>query len=202
MKKKRQVFLMLAALMITSLSGVILLLPTILIRQETQGDIHQSENAPTADMIVVLGASVYKDKPSSTVERRLETAISLARAGKAETIVLLGYSDGNQYNEPKVMREYLEKNLPATLDINLIEDTNGGDTYESCYRLSTEYKNRSVLIVTQKFHLHRAVFICSELEVKTEGVVAINAYQYNRVENAVREVFASWKALFELFVLH
>lgn len=202
MKKKRLVFLTLVVLMVLNLSGVILLLPTILIRQETQGDIHQVENSPKADMIVVLGASVYNDKPSSIVERRLETAISLAKSDKADTILLLGYSDGGKYNEPKIMREYLEKNLPANLDIDLIEDTNGGDTYESCYRLSTEYKSRSVLIVTQKFHLHRAVFTCSELGVKTEGVVAINTYQYNRVENAVREVLASWKALFELFVLH
>lgn len=181
---------------------LVLVLPTLLIRQLTNDDIYPAEESPHSEAIVVLGASVYNDRPSPVVARRLDTAVDLVNRGKSAKIILLGYSDGGKYNEPRVMRNYLTGKLPAGKDIEIIEDTHGAGTYESCLRLKNEYKFDTYTIITQKFHIHRAIFTCQQLGLRVQGVVAINVLQTNRVTYASREVFASWKAILDLFVLH
>lgn len=150
--------------------------------------------APSTDVAVVLGASVVHGAPSPILAARADEAIELYLKGRVRKILVTGDNGALSHDEVTPVRKYLLASGVAPQDIFL--DHAGFDTYSSMYRARSVFGVRTAAVVTQGFHMARAVFLARALGIDAVGVVAddnrSNVYEY------AREIPASWKALFDL----
>ncbi len=148
-----------------------------------------------SDAVLVLGASIVQGKPSPVLERRAARAVELYSAGKARSILVTGDNGEEAVDEVTPVRKYLlDAGIPPE-DIFL--DHAGFDTYSSMYRARDVFGVKSVIIVTQDFHMPRALFIARELGIDAEGFIAEGD---GAQKDYVREVPASVKALLDVLV--
>lgn len=157
--------------------------------------LYDSDTAiPSAQVAIVLGASVEDNKvPSPIYAERANAAIRLFEDGKVSKILVTGDNATADYNEVNVLQRYLLAAGIPPQDIFL--DHAGFDTYSSVYRAKSIFDATSAILVTQDFHLPRAVF--------TARVLGIDAYGYDASGSGtfwdyVREIGASAKALWDL----
>ncbi|WP_061292466.1 SanA/YdcF family protein [Herbidospora cretacea] len=156
---------------------------------------------PPAPVALVLGAGVNGDWPSAMLRDRLEIGLALYRAGKVRALLLSGTNHVKDYDEPTVMRDYLlARGVPAEA---LVLDYAGLDTWDSCVRARRIFGASQVTVVTQTFHLARAVTLCREAGLTTFGVgddsrrkYALTTYTY-----AAREFLATGKGFLDAVVL-
>ncbi len=139
--------------------------------------------------ILVLGCAVWADnQPSPMLKDRLDTAIELYNAGVAPKLLLSGDNSIVEYSEPDCMLQYaLAQGVPAE-DIFL--DYAGFSTYESCYRAEAVFKAERVIVVTQKYHLFRALHICEALGIEAKGFASNQRKYAGRYVREAREVLA------------
>ncbi len=151
------------------------------------------ERAPHANAILVLGASVARGIPSPVLAERTDTAIALYQSGKAPKILVTGDSADISHDEVTPVRKYLTQAGIPSSDIFL--DHAGFDTYSSMYRARDVYQSKSLLIVTQDFHMPRALWIARRLGIPAYGVVAGSG---GSIYDYTREIPASTKALIDV----
>lgn len=159
--------------------------------------VYRAETAPTRPVAVVLGAAVYDGGRLSAVLRdRMETAVQLYQAGIVDKIIVSGDNHLVDYNEPQAMLNYaISRGVPGTA---VQPDYAGLRTYDTCYRLRHIFQVDSAILVTQDFHLPRALFTCSRLGIDTVGVSADRQpYQGARWYEA-RETAATLVALWDV----
>jgi SanA protein len=134
-------------------------------------DVHTVASAPSKRVAIIFGAQVTRRGNLSTMLRdRVETGIDLYQAGKVEFLLMSGDGRELSYNEPAAMREYaLQRGIPAEA---ILTDPAGLRTYDSCYRAREESSVTDAILVTQEFHLDRALFICTGLGIEAVGVYA------------------------------
>jgi SanA protein len=161
------------------------------------------EEVPDAPVALVLGAGLNRDGTAGVVLRdRVETAAHLYFNGKVEKLLMSGDNTTEYYNEPAAMLEHaLSLGIPEE---DIILDYAGRRTYDSCYRAREIFGLNELIVVTQAFHLPRAVYLCSSFDIQTIGVPADDA-NYNRSSYVywwVREIFASIKAYWDVLILH
>ena len=127
------------------------------------------QDVPAQPVALVLGAEVYADgQPSRYLRARLDVAYELFEAGKVRAILVSGDNGTRFYNETDGMRDYLiEKGVPAA---KVVGDYAGFDTYDSCVRARDVFGVDELTIVTQDYHLGRAVAICRQVGVDAVGV--------------------------------
>lgn len=152
---------------------------------------------------IVFGAGVWRNgEPSPVLYDRLETAAELYQAKLVSKLLLTGDNRFENYNEPAVMRATLERmGIPSDA---LVEDFAGRRTYDSCYRAVEIFGVRDAVLVTQEFHLARALYTCNRLGVASIGVRADRqSYgERSRVWWRVRERLALASAWLDVNVLH
>ncbi len=149
-------------------------------------------DAPETQAAVILGASVVRGMPSPILAQRADTAIALYENGKASKILITGDSGALSHDEVTPVRKYLlDAGIPSE-DIFL--DYAGFDTYSSVYRSREVFQAQSLTIVTQDFHLPRALWIARHLGLTAYGVVAGSQ---GSVYDYAREIPASAKALLD-----
>lgn len=141
------------------------------LRKRYEHKIFEVDEAPEKDAALVFGAAVNRGGWLSTVLRdRMDTAISLYQSGTVKHIVVSGHQDESAYDEPGAMRAYaIAQGVPESA---VTMDTRGDRTYDTCYRAQHEFHLDSVLLVTQGFHLPRALFTCYNLGIDADGVRA------------------------------
>ncbi|WP_207837054.1 SanA/YdcF family protein [Williamsia soli] len=152
-------------------------------------------DAPTVPVALVLGSKVSDGEPGSYVRGRLDSALELYREGRVQQILNSGNGDRAAGDEPQVMRSYLEqRGVPAGA---IIDDPEGFDTAESCRRARDVYDVEAVLIVTQDFHLARAIGLCRDIGIDARGVYAeCECAPWTVARNHIREtVLAGPRAL-------
>lgn len=150
-------------------------------------------SVPESEVAIVLGASVYRGKPSPVLERRAAKAVELYQAHKVSKILVTGDNGALSHDEVTPVRKYLlEAGIPAG-DIFL--DHAGFDTYSSMYRARDVFRASSATIVTQDFHLPRSVYIARHLGVEAYGIAAEGD---GSEKDYVREIPASGKAVLDL----
>lgn len=144
--------------------------------------------------ILVLGCAVWEDnQPSPMLRDRLDTAIELYNKGAAPKLLLSGDNSVKDYSEPDCMLAYtLEHGVPAE-DIFL--DFAGFSTYESVYRARAVFKVDRVIIVTQKYHLYRALKACDALGITARGIASNQRKYAGRFFREAREILARDKDL-------
>lgn len=151
-----------------------------------------------SDAILVLGAGVWGDKPSYMLADRLDEAISLYKKGYAKKIIMSGDHGENDYDEVNVMKNYaIEKGVPSE---DIFMDHAGFSTYDSIYRAKHIFKVNSLIIVTQKYHLFRALYIAKSLKVDAYGVNSDPRSYTGRTLREAREVLARNKDFFKCII--
>ena len=159
----------------------------------------RSSKVPEVYTVIVLGASVRANGNLSTMlEDRVASALKLYNEGKVKRFLLSGDNGTASYNEPKAMKEYLmAKGVPED-DIFL--DYAGFDTYDSMYRASSVFNVREAIVVTQEFHLPRALYIANKLGLNYYGFVGDKRTYQRESANKRRELLANVKAFLELTI--
>ena len=139
------------------------------VRRFARGHLFVESAAPAAPVALVLGAQVHPDgTPSSFLAARLELARRLLVAGKVSALLLSGDGGAPEYDEPAAMAAHLRAaGVPAE---RLLLDRHGLDTYDSAYRARHVFGLERLLVVTQAYHLPRAVGTCRALGLVADGV--------------------------------
>ena len=141
--------------------------------------------------ILVLGAGIIDNaQPSSVLALRLDQAEQLSQILPQNPLIMSGDHHDQYYNEVAVMKDYLKEKGVASNRIYL--DPAGYSTYESLYRLKEVIKADKVIIVTQGYHLSRALMLARNLGLEAVGVAAQDN-QSTRLQRELREVFARLK---------
>jgi SanA protein len=133
--------------------------------------IYSAAEVPQERVALVLGARVYANgRLSGMLRDRVETAVALYQAGKVDKLLMSGDNSSLDYNEPDAMAAHaIAMGVPPE---DIQPDYAGRRTYDSCYRARAIFGAESVVIVTQAFHLPRALFLCNQLGVEAVGVAA------------------------------
>ncbi len=168
----------------------------VIIHLTTRSYIYNSASeAPSAEVALIPGAAIKINGSLSPVfEDRADMAIKLYKINKVKKILVSGDNSTLNYNEVNPVRKYLIQN--GVLDEDIFLDHAGFDTYSTVYRARDIFRVTSILIVTQSFHLPRAIFIAHALGITSYGVNADVGHLLTR--NYVREIFANEKAVLDL----
>lgn len=188
-----------------SVIGLVLIIFTILgleaiFKRQTNDLIYRDITAiPNSKTVIVLGASVHADgKLSPILKDRVDTAIKLFRNDKVDNFLVTGDHRTEDYNEVAAMVGYLEEN---GIDKDLIiSDHAGLDTYDSMYRAGKVFGIKNAIVVTQEFHLPRALFIASNLGFDYLGFPADQRAYQTEYRLKQREKLANFKALWEVLL--
>jgi SanA protein len=164
-------------------------------------DIVDVASADQERAAIVFGAAVYRSGRLSPMLRdRVETAVRLYQDGTVERLLFSGDRSGPDYNEPGAMMAYaVARGVPAAA---IEPDYGGHRTYDTCYRARHIYGLTSAILVTQDFHLPRALFTCSQIGIIATGVPADMRDYHPRslAWSQNRELLALVRALWD--VLH
>ena len=185
-----------------AISGLFLLfflrLITFAFAQTKKSTIMDIKSAPVA---VVFGAGLWRDgSPTPVLRDRVETAVELYNSGKVLRILMSGDNIFENYNEPAAMRDYaLSLGIPEDV---VILDPSGHRTYDTCYRAKHIFGLERVILVTQGFHLPRALYTCNVLGLNATGVAAdMRTYRTRSLLFwQVRESFATLVAFWEVHI--
>ena len=150
------------------------------------------------DCILVLGAGLRADgSPSDMLTDRLKTAIYIYESGASDIILLSGDCSGEEYDEVSAMYNYcVASGVPESA---LVRDDFGFSTYESVYN-ANERGYKSVVIVTQKYHLYRALYIADAFDIDAFGVSADLRGYRNQTMRDIREIAARVKDYFKVIL--
>ncbi len=174
--------------------------PWLLVRLTTAGDRYMAQDAvPGAPVGLVLGAGVNPDGTASTfLTERVSLAARLYRRGTVRALLMSGDNSRAGYDEVGVMSALAESlGVPRTA---IVLDHAGFDTYSSCYRARRVFGLRRAVIVTQPFHLPRALWLCDALGVASVGVGTGTDPQSATVYGELRELPAAGKAVLDVLV--
>jgi vancomycin permeability regulator SanA len=182
------------------LLGLVLLVcagPYLWIRFATTGKIHTVADAPQAPVAIVLGAGLTADgTPKPYLRVRLEDTLRLYQDGRIHAILVSGDHGQVDYDEVAAMTSWLvDRGVPAG---KVVADHAGFDTYDSCVRAYRIFGVRAALIVTQEFHVRRAVFLCRQAGIDATGIGS--PAPDNDLRYQVREVPAAIKATLDVLV--
>ena len=155
----------------------------------------ESANLTDVDCIVVLGAGVWNDnRPSAMLEDRLEEGIRLYQSGVTNRILMSGDHGRREYDEVNVMKRFaVEKGIPSS---DIFMDHAGFSTYESMYRARNIFEADKIVIVTQQYHLYRALYIADRLGIEAYGVASDPRVYAGQKNRELREILARVKDYF------
>lgn len=142
-----------------------------------------------ADCILVLGAGIKADNsPSLMLKDRLDRACELYENGAAPKIIMTGDHGRKNYDEVQVMKDYaIKKGIPSS---DIFMDHAGFSTYESMYRAKSIFQAEKVIVVSQKYHLYRALYSGKGLGLKVTGVAAAKKRYRGQFYRDLREFLA------------
>ena len=144
-----------------------------------------------ADCILVLGAGVNGNMPSPMLKDRLDTAINLYNDGKCNKIIMSGDHGQTEYDEVNVMKSYaIQKGVPSE---DIFMDHAGFSTYESLYRASYIFEAKKIIIVTQRYHIYRALYLAKSLDMEAVGVETPQRIYGGEKYREAREISARCK---------
>jgi SanA protein len=188
-----------AVISLLALGTVALFLARLLTTLYTGPRTFRLEDAPARQVAIVFGAGLNRDgRPTAVLRDRVEVAARLYFDGKVKKLLMSGDNRFIYYNEPGAMKAYaLELGIP---DGDIVLDYAGRRTYDTCYRARQIFGVKDATLVTQGFHLPRAVYTCNLLGVPAVGVPADQRAYRQRAEMFwnLREIPATLVALWEI----
>lgn len=153
--------------------------------------LEEATNLDDVDCILVLGAGVWGDRPTHMLEDRLEYGISLYKMGTSGKLLMSGDHGRENYDEVNVMKNYAVNH--GVLSSDVFMDHAGFSTYESIYRARDIFEAEKIIIVTQEYHLYRALFIADKLGLEAYGVASDPREYVGQRSRNIRELLARVK---------
>jgi vancomycin permeability regulator SanA len=162
-------------------------------------DLRKEDTLSHAQAILILGASINANKtPSDALRDRLDTGIAIYRKGMADKILLTGDDGSFHAAEIAVMKQYVhDRDIP---DSDVLVDGKGYRTYESCKNAKNTFHLSNIIIVTQRFHIGRALYLCNKLGVDSVGIASDPTTYQKGVQFWIRDLLASAKAWFDIAI--
>jgi vancomycin permeability regulator SanA len=197
--KPRSLRLVLAVLTVGGLI-VLLALPPLSMRREAAGVYADVAAVPAQSVGIVFGAGLKKDgSPSDVLRDRLKTAAMLYHAGQVRSLLVSGDNRFASYSEPDVMKKTLVTELGVPAEV-VYADYAGRRTYDTCVRAHDLWGVRRAVLVTQAFHLPRALWTCRRLGIEGVGASAsLQPYVRDRWF-AFREFLAAYQAFIDVYM--
>lgn len=197
--RRRLGVVMLAGLLGGALLVGSIMYGTVHVAAGSRGRIHAVDDIPATPIAMVLGARAHPDRPSAFLAARLELALRLWEQGKIRAVLVSG-DDGEDSNfQTRVMRDYLVAHgIPAE---KVVEDPAGLDTYDSCVRARDVYGVEQMVVLSQEYHLARALTICNAIGIDAVGagdVTIEDRFPLLYRRSQVREWFANLKMEWDL----
>ena len=154
--------------------------------------------APAEPVAVVFGAGLVAGAPSPYLANRLDAAVQLFRHGTVQAILVTGDNSRTDYDEPDAMRRYLRGHgVPA---VRIVLDHAGFDTWDSCVRARRVFGVRQAVLVSQGFHIRRAIALCGAAGIDAYGIGVSERHDVTWYYGGVREVAAAGKAALDAAV--
>ncbi|MEU7022328.1 ElyC/SanA/YdcF family protein [Streptomyces sp. NPDC046203] len=176
--------------------GACLALAPVTWMHTTAGDrLRTTADVPAEDVGVVFGAGLWKGRPTPYLAHRLDAAAELYRSGKVKVLLVTGDNSRTEYDEPSAMRAYLAaRGVP---DDKVVSDYAGFDTWDSCVRAKKIFGVDRAVLVTQDFHIKRALALCAAAGVESYGVGVGEPHDATWYYGTTREIAAAGKAAAE-----
>lgn len=195
MSKRKRIFVIIFSVLagIGFLLGVFVLWSNYRVKDAVETKIMTLENVGEGyDCIFVLGCGIREDgTPSLMLRDRLDTAILLYERNVSRYILCSGDNGRVEYNEVGVMKRYLmEKGIPESA---IYLDHAGFSTYESAYRANAIFGIKNAVVVTQKYHMHRALYDLKDKNVDAVGVPCADITYKGQTMRDLREIIARTK---------
>lgn len=174
------------------LGCVLALAPATWMYTAADGRVRSADEVPAADVAVVFGAGLRQGGPSPYLAHRLDAAAGLYRAGRVKVVLVTGDNSRKEYDEPDAMRAYLVRH--GVPDRQVVSDYAGFDTWDSCVRAKKIFGVDRAVLVSQGFHIRRAVALCQAAGIRSYGVGVSDAHDVTWYYGGAREVIAAGKA--------
>jgi vancomycin permeability regulator SanA len=185
----------------TAGGAALVLLPRLITALYAAPRTYAAADVPARPVTIVFGAGLTREgRPTRVLRDRVETAAKLYFNGKTQILLMSGDNRFVDYNEPQAMKDYaLELGVPENA---IVLDYAGRRTYDTCYRANAIFQVEQAILVTQNFHLPRALYTCNHLGVEAVGVPAENHYflKRSRLYWNLRELAATPVALWEVHI--
>lgn len=186
------------AVQIVMAGCVLALAPAAWMQAVADSRVRTVADVPARDVAVVFGAGLRDGRPTPYLAHRLDAAVTLYRTGKVKVVLVTGDNSRVEYDEPDAMRAYLTgRGVP---DGRIVSDYAGFDTWDSCVRAKKIFGVDHAVLVTQGFHVRRAVALCQAAGVESYGVGVAEPHDVTWYYGGVREVFAAGKAALDAAV--
>lgn len=178
--------------------SVLALAPATWVHAASGDRIRAVAEAPPYDVAIVFGAGLWGDRPSPYLAHRLDAVAELYRAGTVKVVLVTGDNSRTEYDEPDTMRAYLTgRGVP---DARIVSDYAGFDTWDSCVRARKIFGVERAVLVSQDFHIRRAVALCRAAGVDSHGVGVTEPRDSTWYAGSVRELIAAGKAALDAVV--
>ncbi|MFF3938115.1 SanA/YdcF family protein [Streptomyces phaeofaciens] len=171
---------------------VLALLPATWLFVSTAGRLGTTADAPRTEVAVVFGAGLWAGEPSPYLAHRLDAAAELYGEGRVEVVLVTGDNSREDYDEPDAMRAYLTRH--GVPDARIVSDYAGFDTWDSCVRAKKIFGVDKAVLISQGFHIRRAVALCEAAGVESYGVGVDAKHDATWYYGGAREVLAAGKA--------
>ena len=178
-----------AVLAIAAICAVLVFGIDFYVKQKAKPYILTPEEAGEGyDCVLVLGCGVWGDTPSHMLEDRLLEGISLCQSGASKKLLMSGDHGRKGYDEVNVMKKFaVDRGIPSE---DVFMDHAGFSTYESMYRAKEIFKAEKILIVTQDYHLYRAIYDARTLGLEAYGVASNPRSYGGQLYRDIREILA------------
>ncbi len=158
---------------------------------------------PAKPVAIIFGAGLYRDgSPTPVLRDRVATAVELYQSGKVQKLLMSGDNIADNYNEPAAMRDYaLQLGVPEQ---DIVIDYAGQRTYDTCYRAKYIFGISDAILVTQRFHMPRALLTCNALGVNSVGVLS-DRRAYSIASHGfwhLRELPATLVSMVDIWITH
>ncbi|WP_330457711.1 YdcF family protein [Streptomyces sp. NBC_00820] len=171
---------------------VLALLPAAWLYVSTADRLRTAADVPRTPVAVVFGAGLWDGEPSPYLAHRLDAAARLYREGRIEVVLVTGDNSREDYDEPDAMRAYLTRHgVPGA---RIVSDYAGFDTWDSCVRARKIFGVHRAVLISQGFHIRRAVALCEAAGVDSYGLGVDDKHDATWYYGGTREVFAAGKA--------
>lgn len=171
---------------------VLALLPVTWLYVSTGDRLRTTADAPRTEVAVVFGAGLWNGEPSPYLANRLKAAAELYREGRVEVVLVTGDNSRKDYDEPDAMRTYLKKH--GVPEGRIVSDYAGFDTWDSCVRAKKIFGVDRAVLISQGFHIRRAVALCEAAGVDSYGIGVDAKHDVTWYYGGTREIFAAGKA--------
>ena len=187
MKTYKKIFLILGVILLTIF--VYAMGINYYVKYTVMDRIKDTDEIKNIDTLIVLGAKVYDDgRLSLMLKDRLDKTIGVYNKLDIKKVIVSGDSEDSDYDETSWMKEYLINNGIPEEDI--IVDIYGLSTYDSIYRLKNVYDIKKTIIITQKYHLYRSLYIANSLGIEAYGIPASGEDYFGQTSREIREILA------------